>query len=556
MDYKNYLKMLAVSLIVASCSNDDAPANGGITTGTDGRAYLNMAFNLPSRASNSRAGANDQFDDGIASEYQVNSAHLITFIGKDEASAAVSEVINMVSFQPWNNEGTTTDQVTVKREVVQELKVIPTGVNNLYAYVVLNMPHNDVVEKFAAGKTISDIMATEVSSMVGDGSGFIMMNAPLAIASGTSTSVRTLVPVSANHIKPTPVEAQNEGPVEVYLERGVAKVTIGKHDAHGEFNDMPVDPANSPIIVSLDSWAIDYTNTTSYLARNVSEFDTWKDYAASPSIGKRMVGKVAVTNATNSEYKDAYRIYWAKDPNYDSAADDALTRIVDNGAEVQNAWDKVEYPMENTFDIENQMQNNVTRLVFKASIKLKNNDAGSTVFQLSTDGKIYRIDNLRAHITNIIKYVMGDDTNVKLVENSELSFYSTAGSVMIDKSDLSGTFTDEQFTTISNNVGTITTYLDGVCYYTTSIMHFGEELTPWDKKTDPSKYDSAERWLGRYGVLRNNWYMIDVEKISTLGSATVPDPVNPDVPVDEKNYHIDVNCNIFSWAKRVQSVDL
>lgn len=53
MDYKNYLKMLAVSLIVASCSNDDAPANGGITTGTDGRAYLNMAFNLPSRASNS-----------------------------------------------------------------------------------------------------------------------------------------------------------------------------------------------------------------------------------------------------------------------------------------------------------------------------------------------------------------------------------------------------------------------------------------------------------------------------------------------------------------------
>lgn len=558
MNYKNYFKMLALSLLVASCSSNDDFGNEEIKTGPDGNAYLNLAFNLPTRNANSRAG-NDTFEDGAASEYQVNSAELVTFIGADETTATVAEVINMVSFQPWNTVGETTDQVTARREVVQEITNIPTGTDKIYAFVVLNMAHNDVVDIFGVGKKLSDVMEATVSTMTGVGDGIIMMNAPLAHVNGTATTVKTLVEVTADHIKPTATEAQQAGAVEIYLERGVAKVTIGTHNATGTFNEMPIDPNNAPLTVALDSWAIDYTNTTSYFARNVSEFDTWKDYEASPTIEKRMVGTVAVGSA--APYNSAYRVYWAKDPNYTQPAantNDNLNRIKDT--DVANGWDDVEYPLENVFDITNQRQNNATRLVFKASIKLNNNTAGSTVFQLSTDGKIYRIDNLRNLITSVIKYVMGDETSVVLKNDNQLSFYNAAGTAFIQKEDLQGTLSDDQFNTIKNNIGQITTYLNGVCYYTTTIKHFGEELTPWDVENDPVDYSSdaegAKKWLGRYGVLRNNWYEINVNHILTLGTATVPEPVTPDKPVDEKSYHIDVACNILSWAKRSYGVDL
>ncbi len=561
MKCSNYFKMLALSLIVASCSSDEVP-QPGIVTSPDGTAYLNMAFNLPTQNSGSRA-QNDVFEDGIASEYQVNSAHLVTFIGTSESDAKLTEVIPMIAFQPWNAEGTP-DQVTTRREVVQEIKVVPTKDQKIYAFILLNVNMEDEKIKgiFEKDKTISDIMDAKVSTLTGVDGGLIMMNAPLAFTSDGSTSVKTLVEIPADNIKPTIEEAQQEGTVEIYLERGVAKVTIGKHDAQAKFDNMPVDPDNSPLTVTLDSWAIDQTNKESYFARNIIDFDTWKDYNH-PNATKRMIGNTRVyapeSDDDKNPYQNAFRIYWAKDPNYENTSTptkDDLNRI--KNVDVKNGWEDIVYPLENVNAISNQLKNNTTRLVFKASIQLKNNSAGSTVFQLATDGKIYSIDNLRNHITKIITYVLGEDTSVKLVDSP--SFLTEAGSKLILESDLTGgDVTKEKFTTIQNNVGTITTYLDGVCYYTTPIKHFGDDLTPWNSATDPQDYsgtDGAEKWLGRYGVLRNNWYHIDVKSISTLGSATVPDPVNPDIPVDEKKYQIDITCNIFSWAKRAYEVGL
>lgn len=573
MKCSNYFKMLALSLIVASCSSDEVP-RPGIVTSPDGTAYLNMAFNLPTQNSGSRA-QNDQFEDGIPSEYQVNSANLITFIGTSESDAKLTEVIPMIAFQPWNAEGTP-DQVTTRREVVQEINVVPTENQKIYVFVILNAnlgnekPEMDVPKGiFVKGATINDIMNAKVSTLTGVGGGLIMMNAPLAFTSNDGqTSVKTLVEIPADNIKPTIDEAHKAGTVEIYLERGVAKVTIGKHDAQAEFENMPVDPNNSPLTVTLDSWAIDQTNKESFFARNVTDFDIWKDYQH-PEAAKRMIGTTTVHKAISdddkSAYKDAFRIYWAKDPNYGNVpnTNDDLNRIQETVEksgwdDVKNDWEDIVYPLENVNAISNQLKNNTTRLVFKASIQLKNNSAGSTVFQLATDGKIYSFDNLKNHIKNIITYVLGEETSVKLVDSP--SFLTEAGSKTITESDLTGgTVSETEFTTIKNNVGTITTYLDGVCYYTTPIKHFGDDLTPWNSATDPQDYsgtDGAEKWLGRYGVLRNNWYHIDVKSISTLGSATVPEPVNPDIPVDEKKYQIDITCNIFSWAKRAYEVDL
>ena len=65
-----------------------------------------------------------------------------------------------------------------------------------------------------------------------------------------------------------------------------------------------------------------------------------------------------------------------------------------------------------------------------------------------------------------------------------------------------------------NNRIKIDLYKNGVAYYPVYIKHFGDDETPWNgtesgKPQVGSIYPGgAENYLGRYGVLRNNWYDI------------------------------------------------
>jgi len=98
----------------------------------------------------------------------------------------------------------------------------------------------------------------------------------------------------------------------------------------------------------------------------------------------------------------------------------------------------------------------------------------------------------------------------------------------------------------------ISTYLNGEAYYIARIKHFNE-MTPW---TPGTAYGSEnEKFLGRYGVLRNNWYELSVNKVSGLGYPDVPE-VKPTLPDDENDQYISVSVKILSWAKRSQNVDL
>ena len=100
----------------------------------------------------------------------------------------------------------------------------------------------------------------------------------------------------------------------------------------------------------------------------------------------------------------------------------------------------------------------------------------------------------------------------------------------------------------------IATYVNGESYYIARIKHFGDDLTPWNAGEDTYGNDN-EKYLGRYGVLRNNWYDLTVNKISGPGYPDVPE-VKPNTPDDENTKYISVSVKILDWAKRSQSVDL
>jgi hypothetical protein len=131
-------------------------------------------------------------------------------------------------------------------------------------------------------------------------------------------------------------------------------------------------------------------------------------------------------------------------------------------------------------------------------------------------------------------------------------------------------------------------YKGGVSYYSVRIKHFGDVETPWnapaeaydvyqaaaptpciypanatqtvDKVTTVYGENYAHAWLGRYGIVRNNWYVIKLKKIEGIGSP-VPEDFSGDAgntPDDNPptSYFISAEVHILPWVKRFQEETL
>ena len=100
----------------------------------------------------------------------------------------------------------------------------------------------------------------------------------------------------------------------------------------------------------------------------------------------------------------------------------------------------------------------------------------------------------------------------------------------------------------------MSTFASGVSYYIARVKHFGDYLTKWEAGNDTYGSNNLN-WLGRYGVLRNNWYELSVNSVSGPGYPDVP-KVDPTEPDDVNDQYINVEVKILKWAKRSQKVDL
>lgn len=106
-----------------------------------------------------------------------------------------------------------------------------------------------------------------------------MANAPLANSQGGSvvpaagTTVTTLTDLT-DKIYDTEAEAKLGTPAEVYVERGVAKVTLNKGEVAKADNGT-----TDKVDFAISGWAIDNTNPTTYLVRSTKGFTDWMGYA-------------------------------------------------------------------------------------------------------------------------------------------------------------------------------------------------------------------------------------------------------------------------------------
>ena len=317
--------------------------------------------------------------------------------------------------------------------------------------------------------------------------------------------------------------------------------------------------------VTLEGWALNITNKSTFFVRNVNSTDKvkgWKDWMnyyndyVSTSIPNRFFG------ATTTP---PYRIYWAIDPNYDNG--DASYFNILSKQNLPTKWlgftpeTDIAYCLENTFDTEHMRQDQTTGIVFKARYTPKGSAEGSSFFMMGGTSRIYTEEEFVQTVNDIL-----DLTGTEAIEKSDLNLDGADG----------GTYTTSNITNlIPSNVldgGSLTTLLNdpaigneikfykngAVFYYATQIKHFGDYYTPIDDKgttyVESTDDYTEENHLGRYGVVRNNWYEINVSGVAGPGEPEIPD--EPNHPDDPKEAWIKCNINVLSWAVRKQEVTL
>lgn len=581
MKIKHYFGLAVIAAMTASCSSNEDLGTAGPGTGTNeaGVGYATFSINLPT-TSGTRADANPEFKPGDDNEYKVNDATLLIF-KKGEATKEGDfifvESVELGSMAPWKDPSET--GVTTHAKITAKLEKVKKTENN-FALVLLNngtganakvnLPSEG--DKFSAWNTA----AKATDKFATTKNGFYMANAPLF----NNKNVTTLVPIESSKIYRTAEEAAKNPATDIYVERGLAKVTLKTGKAatgNTDDNYTVTGDTYQGDKVTISNWTLDVTNIKTYPIHNVDELgyeDIWTNepVASGPST-QRFVD--------NNELTKAKRVYWGKDPNYDNAdlrgtdeagktAREADFKYVKN-AEVTADPAKSLYCLENTFNLANMVQGQTTRVIFKASYTPKDFTAedGKTFYKIGKNTAIWNEKNLvkeiKAAVASVVTGATIDNTTVNL--NAEGNKITAAGTHYVKAANITvkisetetATISDANITAINTQLGLketdkvgISTYAGGESYYIARIKHFGDELTPWSS----GGYGSDNlSFLGRYGVLRNNWYELTVQSVSGPGYPSVPD-VKPSTPDDEDDNYINVSVKILSWAKRSQKVDL
>lgn len=583
MKIKHLFGLAVIAAMTASCSSNEDLGTAGPGNGTNeaGVGYATFTINLPS-VSGTRADAGGaEMNEGTKEEYAVKSATALIFqkYGSDEGSYKFVESVDLPTAAADWTDDTKDGITTTSKKLVAKLTNVDTK-NQYYVLVLLNNNKTDGVKVAlpTVGQSYNEwnskILTPLVTDLAASGD-FYMANAPL---NGTA-SPTTLVNIDKENIYPTKEKAEKgTSAATVYVERGVAKMTVA--DPGTKTVKDKATTVDTKSEVTFNNWALDITNNKTYAVHNIdglkSDFgDIWK---TDPS--NRFIG-------TNN------RVYWGKDPNYDNT-DLKLTdkdterqaefNFITATSEINKDFTKGDiikpvYCLENTFNLENMYQGQTTRVIFKAKYAPKDADSKSLA---EKDGTFYTIGNMTTILNeDKLKKALDDAATSVLPSGYKVDYTNlkTAGSHVItlaDIKDADGAILDagpsstgktgtEIVKAINDKLGLtdgggrdeakvgINTYLEGATYYIARVKHFGDAKTPWSSgesyRTDNNKY------LGRYGMLRNNWYELTVGNVYGPGYPGVP-PVDPTLPDDENEKYLSVSVKILSWAKRSQSVDL
>lgn len=578
MKIKHLFGLAVIAAMTASCSSNEDLGTAGPGTGTNetGVGYATFTINLPSVSGTRAADADGvEMAEGTPEEYKVSNATALIFqkYGSDEGSYKFVESVTL-PIDGWINDSTP-GITTTSKKLVAKL----TNVDTKNDYSVLILLNNKNVNLPTVGQSYNDwnsknknILTPSVTDWAGS-DGFYMANAPLK---GSAASPVTLVPIDKNKIYASETEANNSAndcAATVYVERGVAKMTVAAPGTITVKDKATTKPTKSQVTFS--NWALDITNKKTFAVHNIDGLSS--DFGAIWTTDR-------FTGINN-------RVYWGKDPNYDNedlkkndaTGDDLRNKefnFITATSEINKDFTNATktnpvYCLENTFNLKNMYQGQTTRVIFKAKYTPKDDTgdladpADGTFYTIGNMKTILNTDKLKAAVDAVANPVLPtgytiDYTNFK-TEGSHVikaEYIKNASGTVLDPTASYGKKTGAEIVKdINDKLGLkagrpeemvgINTYLKGATYYIARVKHFSS--LKW--QSGESYGDNNDKYLGRYGMLRNNWYELTVGNVYGPGYPGVP-PVDPNQPDDENEKYLSVSVKILSWAKRSDTVDL
>lgn len=591
-------------LMLGSCSSSDDLNGGGNNTGFNdtGKGYINISLNLPTQSKNVSRAANDDVADGVADEYKVNDAALLLFAGLNENEASFQGAYDLTGFK--TNDISSNHQISTQLTKVQEISSI-SAPGKIYAFVLVNKGSNINVGTDHTIKVNGSLFTgsfSKFSKLEVDGAfakdNLMMTNVPVVTKPGTAAfdDATVLADVTTSIFK-TEAEAKANPAADVFVERVASKVTLGQSGDGTSTETLSTNGATAKAFkYSLEGWNLANVNKSSYLVRqydnswnnltsDATDFVTGADKSAFIANPYRFAGINLIKTAVSSDPgANKYRTYWGMDKNYSTVDAPFASNPTVGDADLTLGKNETTYCYENTFDVAHQDVRNTTCAIVKMKITP----------DTYTDGTFYTINggkdvvySLASAKTKVGNQFLGENTESYLkatyfpaiseagkISVSDVDFSDNAGKVTFNKLVLTftptagGTATTKKdvtdaavLTALANNIKVVE-YKGGYSYYNILIKHFGDELAPWNPstKTKGVSYPAPNEanWLGRYGVLRNNWYDLDITGVSRLGAAT-PDELdvkNDPTPDDNLKSYISVKINVLSWAKRTQGATL
>ncbi|MCM1504115.1 MAG: fimbria major subunit [Muribaculum sp.] len=599
MNLKNlFFAMLPMAALMASCSSDE-PGNdvqGGKPT-FEGDGWVAVRINLPS-TSDSRA--NDKFDDGEESEYAVNNAALVLFKGATENSSTFVGAYALSDYTTTPDvSDDPDDNISVSILKTQKIQNVNLGNSDkLYALVmvnytgILNLNNDDDPMTASIGETsmtdatkFSDVqaMTTNVSfyTQTGDGAAtnIFMTNSPLSDKPGgasdpSGANITTLVNLT-NGLWPTEAEAKAHPAGSIYVERAVAKATLSVAQDADKVERLTI--ADGGI-----KWALANVESNSYVVRNLGD-KSYIAYATTKSLSNnsykyRFVGADKMGSIPGHFDEDLYRPYWCIDPNYSENKE--YSGMVGEFA----SPDKPLYCNENTFDLAHQTFENTTRAVIEVTFNEGKpfyvlNEDNLNIFKDAESAESHPIKavvesaqmekafqdaaNAGKEIKDIDQYLKfsfaRNDKGVHAMTDIAIAGVET-GEDKDFKSVPNISEIKDELISLANTKFRILEYADGKSYYDVRFKHFGDDQTPWsesDATPNGGAYSgNAQNWLGRWGMVRNNWYDLTITAFKNLGEPVIPDA---DVTTTDDNVNtekwVTFRINILSWAKRTQNVE-
>ena len=565
-----FFPLACAALMMSACSSDNDIEGGATKPGSDPQYLAVNIVNVgttPTRAGEYENGTEEEskikkvrfyFFNGDGSPYLIKNPNVTGVTGGGS--------VNYLEATPGDD--TTTPGTSTSVEKITQTVLVINGEQNAAPAAIMAVVNPETVEpatlKNGATMRLSELRSTAVGSKfynkdvsTGKVSDFVMSNSVYINAGEDVCS--SLV---AGHLT-TSEKTAMENPVDLYVERVVAKVTAdvdkdafkvgdgsnwettkyGTTTAVGKYGDYDV-------YAVIEGWGLAEENGKAEVEKQVDK--SWTD------------GTLGIGTWNTYDY---HRSFWERSVAFNTGVDG--NRPVNHKYEEFKAKMKDElYTLPNTpiEKVTNLNTNNLTKLLVAATLRYKdaeNNWHNAEICRYN-GMNFLGIDNLKKHVASTFSqyYTSTDNTQYTQLSGSDIDFkdpdatmvqYRVTPTLAADPEGVTKKYytknpgTTSDFTEV--NKSTVLAAIeaskaevrkDGKAYYFVPIKHLGK---------------AGE--LGEYGVVRNHFYKITLTGIKGFGTP-VYNPelvIDPTVPTYDNTY-LAARVQVLQWRVVNQNVSL